>query len=120
MPDLKRLEKAKPGEHVEVGDKSAARVEETQTCPQRAAAAAAAAAGGGATPSVRMAGGAPAADGMTPSMRLAAGLGGPPGSPKPPADPVKAGGGALMAILIGVGVLVLLAAIGLIVLATKH
>jgi hypothetical protein len=100
VPDLKRIDKAKPGEKVEVGDKGAGAIEETQpNMPasgkhSSAAVAASVAARAGSAPTP-----APTADSA-------------------PAVP-KEGSGFLVYLLIGIGVLLLLGAVVLIVLASR-
>jgi pSer/pThr/pTyr-binding forkhead associated (FHA) protein len=112
MPDLKKLEKAKPGEPVEVGDKAgAADVHETQTQlrPSQKIAAAPTPQGGS--------GGATGATGGGPGAGAAAAPGGPAAGA--PGEAPAAGSNTIVYALVGVGVVILVAAVVLIVLASS-
>jgi pSer/pThr/pTyr-binding forkhead associated (FHA) protein len=102
MPEIRRVEKAKPGEKVEIGDKAGAQaVHETQTAMK---------------PSGQMKAVAPPPSGeKQPAPAEAA----KPAPPRKPEDDVPRESPVFMYLLMGFGVLILLAAIGFIVIASR-
>jgi len=108
MPDLKRLDKAKPGEKVEIGDKAGALgVHDTQTQMKPS----------GAMPAVAKGDAAKAAP--TPASSSDAERNAAVAKLAASDADEPSGAGAMVYILVGAGVLILLTAVGVIVLASR-